>query len=157
MFGWLLLILIGSIITVSPGLLKIYYVSEYVEGILTMIAVIVGIALVIFGIVMFVIRSYEYRMIPYLLAENPHFKEKEIFKLTKQMMKGNKWKTFVLELSFILWYFLSALTLGLVAVLYVNPYKEATKVELYAYLRNEAVKKKYDYYEKLVEAKQQAK
>lgn len=156
MFGWVLLIFIGSVITVIPELLKNYYVSEYVEGILTMIAVIVGITLVIVGIVMFVIKSYEYRMIPYLLAENPHFKEKEIFKLTKQMMKGNKWKTFVLDLSFILWYFLSMLTLGLVAILYVNPYTEATRVELYAYLRNEAVKKKYVYSERLVEAKQQA-
>ena len=153
MFGWILLILIGSAIMISPGLLK----SEYIEGIVAMIIVILGIALVIFGIVMFVIRSYEYRMIPYLLAENPHLKEKEIFKLTKQMMKGNKWKTFVLDLSFILWYFLSALTLGILAILYVNPYTEATKVELYSHLRNEAVKKKYAYYEKLVEAKQQAK
>ena len=94
-------------------------------------------------------------MIPYLLAENPQFKEKEIFKLTKQMMYGNKWKTFVLDLSFILWYMASMLSLGLVAVFYVNPYTEATKVELYAKIRNEAVRKKYVYYERLVEAKKQ--
>ena len=154
MFVWVLLIIIGVLIIVSPMMLKNYYISEYVDGIATMIAVIVGIALVIAGIVMFAIKSYEYRMIPYLLAENPHFKEKEIFKLTKQMMEGNKWETFVLDLSFILWYFLSIVTLGLVAILYVNPYTEATKVELYAHLRNEAVKKKYAYAEKLVEAKQ---
>ncbi len=46
------------------------------------------------------IKTYEYRMIPYILAENPTIKRKEAFRLSKQMMKGNKWKTFILDLSF---------------------------------------------------------
>ena len=106
-----------------------------------------------YQIIIYTIKSYEYRMVPYLMAENPHLKEKEVFKLTKQMMEKNKWKTFVLDLSFILWYMLSGVTLGVIAMLYVNPYTEATKAELYVTLRNEAVKKKYKYYEKLVKAR----
>ena len=106
-----------------------------------------------FTIIGGVIKTYEYQMIPYLLAENPHLKEKEVFRLSKQMMKGNKWKSFVLDLSFMLWYILSVLTLGLVGILYVNPYTEATKTELYVHLRKQAIKKKYEYYEKLVEPK----
>lgn len=51
------------------------------------------------------------------------------------MMKGNKWKTFILDLSFILWEILSTITFGLLDILYVNPYKIATSVELYKTLK----------------------
>ena len=81
------------------------------------------------------IKSYEYRMIPYILADNPKIDRKEAFKLSKKMMKGNKWKTFVLDLSFILWNILSLITFGILNILYVNPYKAATVTELYITLR----------------------
>ena len=82
-----------------------------------------------------IIKTYEYRMIPYLLAENPDMNKKEVFARSKQMMKGNKWKTFILDLSFILWEILSTITFGLLDILYVNPYKIATSVELYKTLK----------------------
>lgn len=83
------------------------------------------------------IKSYEYRMIPYILAENPKIDRKEAFKLSKEMMRGNKWKTFVLDFSFILWNILSVLTFGLLNILYVNPYKSMTFAELYKELKKE--------------------
>ena len=82
-----------------------------------------------------IIKTYEYRMIPYLLAENPDMNKKEAFARSKQMMKGNKWKTFILDLSFILWEILSTVTFVLLDILYVNPYKIATSVELYKTLK----------------------
>lgn len=96
-----------------------------------------------------VIKTYEYRMIPYIIADNPQIKRKEAFLLSKQMMKKNKWKTFVLDLSFFGWNLLSVLTFGILSILYVNPYNSATFTELYTYLKNEAIKNKYKYYEKL--------
>ena len=84
-----------------------------------------------------VIKTYEYRMIPYILADNPEIQRKEAFKLSKQMMKGNKWKTFVLDMSFFGWNFLSVLTFGLLSILYVNPYNSATITELYCTLKEE--------------------
>ena len=82
-----------------------------------------------------IIKTYEYRMIPYILAENPKINRKEAFKLSKEMMKGNKWKTFVLDMSFFGWNFLSVLTFGLLSILYVNPYNAATIAELYVELK----------------------
>ena len=96
-----------------------------------------------------VIKTYEYRMIPYILAENPRIKRKEAFELSKQMMKGNKWKTFILDMSFFGWNFLSVLTLGILSIFYVNPYNAATIAELYATLKTKAIDKKYKYYESL--------
>ncbi|MBQ8519198.1 MAG: DUF975 family protein [Agathobacter sp.] len=78
-----------------------------------------------------VIKSYEYFMMPYLLAENPNLTKEEAFRLSKQMMTGNKWKTFVLELSFFWWDVLSAITAGIVGIFYVNPYKNLTFAALY--------------------------
>lgn len=96
-----------------------------------------------------IIKTYEYRMIPYILAENPEIKRKEAFKLSKQMMRKNKWKTFILDMSFFGWNFLSVITGGLVGILYVNPYNSATIAELYATLRSKAIKEKYEYCEAL--------
>ena len=80
-------------------------------------------------------KAYEYRMIPYLLAENPNMSWQEAFNASKEMMTGNKWKAFVLDLSFIGWHLLSILTLGLLSIFYVNPYKFATNAALYERLK----------------------
>jgi len=96
-----------------------------------------------------IIKTYEYRMIPYILAQNPKIKRKQAFQLSKQMMKGNKWKTFLLDLSFFGWNLLSVLTCGILSILYVNPYNVATITELYKTLEKQAIHEKYEYYESL--------
>ena len=78
-----------------------------------------------------IIKSYEYRMIPYILAENPGISRKEAFAHSKMLMTGNKWKAFVLDLSFIGWWILSGFTCGLLAIFYVSPYYNATCAALY--------------------------
>ena len=83
-----------------------------------------------------IIKAYEYRMIPYILAENPNMDTEEAFRLSREMMAGEKWNTFVYDLSYIGWYILSAFTAGILAVFYVAPYKACADAELYAYLRD---------------------
>ena len=95
------------------------------------------------------IKIYEYSMIPFILGDKLTVKGKEVFKLSKQMMKGNKWRLFVIDLSFIGWEILSIFTLGLLNIFYVNPYIVATKTELYEVLKQDAIKNKIEYYEKL--------
>lgn len=89
------------------------------------------------------IKSYEYRMIPYILSENPNISRQRAFKISKDMMNGNKWNAFELDLSFIGWHILSVFTLGLLSIFYINPYMESTNAELYAFLREEALEKGY--------------
>lgn len=84
-----------------------------------------------------IIKYYEYAMIPYILAENPTVGRKEAFALSKQMMKGNKWRLCLLSLSFLGWEILSGITLGLLNLLFVNPYRTATEAELFMTLRKE--------------------
>lgn len=82
-----------------------------------------------------VIKTYQYRMVSFVLAENPSLSGKEARALSKEMMKGHKWKAFVLDLSFIGWYILSGLTAGMLGVFYVDPYNNLTDCELYKTVR----------------------
>lgn len=78
-----------------------------------------------------IIKSYEYKMIPYLLSENPEMTTERAFAESKKLMTGNKWKAFVLDLSFILWDIASAATCGLLGLFWVAPYKASTQAALY--------------------------
>ena len=78
-----------------------------------------------------IIKSYEYKMIPYLLSENPQMTKDEAFAESKRLMKGNKWRAFVLDLSFILWDLASLGTCGMVGLFFVGPYKASTEAALY--------------------------
>jgi uncharacterized membrane protein len=80
-------------------------------------------------------KAYEYRMIPYLLAEDPQLSFTQAKNLSRDMMQGEKWNAFVLDISFIFWELLSACTLGLVGLFWVDPYYQFTGVELYKVLR----------------------
>lgn len=85
-----------------------------------------------------IIKAYEYRMVPYILAEDPTIDHKEAFAKSKAMMTGQKWNAFVLDLSFIGWGILSTVTCGILGVFYVNPYIFATGAELYKTLKENA-------------------
>ena len=78
-----------------------------------------------------IIKSYEYKMIPYLLSENPEMTTEQAFAESKKLMTGNKWKAFVLDLSFILWDIASAATCGLLGLFWVAPYKASTQAAFY--------------------------
>lgn len=82
-----------------------------------------------------IIKSYEYAMIPYILAERPELEAQEVFALSRQMMSGEKGKAFVLGLSFIGWIILVVFSFGLAGVFYVDPYIYMTDAELYEVLK----------------------
>lgn len=86
-----------------------------------------------------IVKAYSYSLVPYLLADNPRLDMKRAVVLSRTMMRGHKWRTFVLDLSFLGWFILGTLAL-LVGTLFVLPYYNATKAELYLALREEAIR-----------------
>lgn len=76
-------------------------------------------------------KKYQYRMVPYILAEHPDMNYKEALQMSRDIMNGEKWHAFVLDLSFILWHILGAITCGIVEVFYVRPYVCLTNAALY--------------------------
>ena len=92
-----------------------------------------------------IIKKYSYKMVMYIIAENPQISSKDAIRISREMMNGNKWRAFLLDLSFIGWNILQYITFGLAGI-YVSPYYTATEVELYAFLRKEYIEnKKYGY------------
>ena len=85
-----------------------------------------------------IIKSYSYWMVPYITAANPNLSASRAFEISKKTMNGNKWRTFVLQLSFIGWDLLAALTFG-IGYYFLAPYKETTYAELYAALKEKAI------------------
>ncbi len=82
-----------------------------------------------------IVKSYEYMMIPYLLAEKPDLKARDAFAATRRMMDNNKWDAFILRLSFIGWFLLAIPTLCLLFPFFVEPYCALTHSELYLALK----------------------
>lgn len=81
-----------------------------------------------------IIKAYEYRMVRFLLTEDPDMDYHEALQRSKELMMNQKWNTFVLDLSFLGWEILGALTFGILTYLYVLPYIQATNTELYVAL-----------------------
>ena len=79
-------------------------------------------------------KAYQYRMVPYILGENPDMTYQEVQQRSKDMMDGQKWDAFVLDLSFILWHMLGGITCGLAEIFYVAPYVNLTDAALYSRL-----------------------
>ena len=79
-------------------------------------------------------KAYQYRMVPYILGENPDMTYQEVLQRSKDMMDGQKWDAFVLDLSFILWRMLGGITCGLAEIFYVAPYVNLTDAALYSRL-----------------------
>ena len=109
---------------------------KYLRNIGTLL--LVGIKTVLWSMLFIIpgiIKTYEYAIIPYILADDPEISSKDAFKKAKQMMQGNKWRLFKLEFSFIGWFLLCVLTLGL-GTFFLIPYINAATAEFYVELKN---------------------
>ena len=74
----------------------------------------------------------------YLLADNPNLGVKKALTLSKLITNGYKWKLFVLDLSFIGWYLLCVLSLG-IGFLWFGPYWSITRINAYHFIKTDAL------------------
>ena len=92
-----------------------------------------------------IIASYSYKMTEFILAEHPELSGGEAITRSKEMMRGNRWRLFCMEFSFIGWELLCILTLG-IGNLWLTPYKEAAKAAFYREVSGTEYKKnEYDF------------
>ena len=78
-----------------------------------------------------IIAGYSYAMTSYILAENPELTASEAIERSKQMMSGNRWRLFCVQISFIGWELLSALLTFGIGGLWITPYKQAATAAFY--------------------------
>ena len=77
-----------------------------------------------------IVKSYSYAMAPYLLTAYPGTDANDAITRSRELMRGNKWRLFCLDLSFIGWFFLCILSLG-IGFLWLNPYIQAAHASFY--------------------------
>lgn len=77
-----------------------------------------------------IIAAYNYDMTSFILAEDSSIGINEALRKSKEMMRGNRWRLFCLEMSFIGWAFLCVFTCG-VGSLWLNPYISASRAAFY--------------------------
>jgi uncharacterized membrane protein len=83
------------------------------------------------------IKAYSYRMVPYIIRDNPELSPTEVITRSRKMMNGHKWATFVMDLSFLGWILLGAITFGLGLIFWTDPYLASTEAALYQELKKE--------------------
>ena len=96
-----------------------------------------------------IVKYYSYRMVPYILADNPNIGGKRAIELSNKMTKGHKFAMFILDLSFIGWYLLGLLVF-VFGVFLVLPYVDTTYAELYLVLRKKAIDNNWSSSEELL-------
>ena len=78
-----------------------------------------------------IMAAYSYSMTGYILADNPDMTADEAIARSKQMMDGNRWRLFCLQISFIGWSLLSSLLTFGIGDLWLTPYRQAASAAFY--------------------------
>lgn len=85
-----------------------------------------------------IVKAYSYSMTSFILKDNPDMKYDAAINESMRMMQGHKMQLFLLDLSFIGWFFLSILTLG-IGFLFLAPYVSTAHAHFYKDLKRETL------------------
>ena len=77
-----------------------------------------------------IMAGYSYSMASFIANDHPEMTAREAIGASKEMMRGHRWRLFCLEISFIGWELLAALTLGIGSYA-VAPYFETARAFFY--------------------------
>lgn len=83
-----------------------------------------------------IIKSYSYALTEYILHDEAELTEKAAIERSMEIMHGRKMDMFLLDLSFLPWYLLSILTLG-IGCLWVMPYHYTARASFYEHAKRE--------------------
>jgi uncharacterized membrane protein len=104
--------------------------------IISFMIILLSIALCIGATIWLIPLSYKYAFAYYELAMSPGMSPKDIVELSGRKMIGNRWKYFKLTLSFIGWYLLACLGLG-IPLFWITPYMTIASVFFYVWVSQE--------------------
>ena len=85
-----------------------------------------------------IVKYYAYSMVYFIKVDHPEYDWRRCIGESKAMTAGHKGELFVLDLSFLGWYIVGLLCLG-IGVLWVAPYHQATRSQFYESLKVNAV------------------
>lgn len=125
-----------SIIIMVVGIVMLIPSIEYEEVglmILSFLLLIVGVIALYGSVIWMTIRSLLYSLANFIAIDNPQMTAKQAVEKSAELMNGNRWKFFVLDLSFIGWAILNVFTFG-IGTLWLNPYMYVAEIIFYEQL-----------------------
>ena len=117
---------------ILPIFLIIIAAITFSYGIISQNSFIILLGAILFGIV----KQYSYKLAFYVFHDNPEMSGKEAVEKSAELMQGNIWSLFCLDLSFLGWAFLSIFTLG-IGLLWLIPYQQISLINFYRDLTGE--------------------
>ena len=84
-----------------------------------------------------IIKAYAYSMAYYVKCDHPEYDWKQCITESRRIMNGHKGKLFLLDLSFIGWYIVGALCLG-IGTFWVDAYVTAAHTQFYESIKDTA-------------------
>ncbi len=79
-----------------------------------------------------IIAAYRYSFAVYVMIDHPEMSAMDCLRESKRLTTGYKRQLFLLDLSFIFWFLLTMIpVVGYIAQVYVTPYMESARFELY--------------------------
>lgn len=133
-------VLVGIILIIVYIILMVTFVGGLTISVLNANDLFEAIApMVIAGIILWLISiviQLAISMVPFILADKEEVGVFKSISLSIKMMKGHKWRLFVIWLSFIGWAILSILTLG-IGFLWLSPYFTLTMANFYKEIEKE--------------------
>lgn len=137
MFSYILKLVRGKKVELTEELFS-KYKSEYMWDII-LVSLITGLIITLMSLLLIIpgiIYAIKFAMTSFILAEQDEkeLKEHKAYEVSSKMMEGHKWEYFVFQLSFIGWYFLCGITLG-IASIWVVPYTTVANAMWYDELK----------------------
>ena len=83
-----------------------------------------------------IVKWYAYSVSYFVRLENPEFSTLETITESRRLMDGNKWRLLKLQCSFLGWFLLCCVTLG-IASLWIAPYYYTAKAHFYLEIKAE--------------------
>lgn len=103
------------------------------------------------------VKAFAYSQTLFIVAENPDIDFRKALKMSMAMTSGFKSELFLMYLSFLGWFLLSALTFGILLV-WVIPYLNLTSVNAYHFMKEVAITngslKESDFYPEVSQEKE---
>jgi len=128
---WIFLWMLLAIPIASGIFLFLYFIFNIIsQSLLSSLTNTVSPIILFIGMIPGIIRTIAYSQCFFIVAEYPSISVRKALKLSIQITNGYKWNIFKTYLSFLGWFFLSFITLGILD-LFVTPYYRMTMTNVY--------------------------
>lgn len=98
----------------------------------SLVLILLGFILYLVSFIWVIMKSYYYSLAQIIAADDENLNTTEAIEKSYNLMKGNRGKLFILELSFIGWAILGIFTLG-IGYLWLFPYMQFAEIAFYKY------------------------